>query len=49
MDPTHSVAPETMQLTVSGLPADANPNQITWSVSGSYLTATNNPGRTFKV
>ena len=47
--PTHSVAPETMQLTVSGLPADANPNQITWSVSGSYLTATNNPGRTFKV
>lgn len=34
---------------MSGLPADANPDQITWSVSGSHLTATNNPGRTFKV
>ncbi|MBW3095442.1 Ig-like domain-containing protein, partial [Bifidobacterium sp. 64T4] len=46
---THSVAPETMQFTVKGLPADANTNQITWSVSGSNLTGTNNPGRTFKV
>ena len=46
---THSVAPETTQFTVKGLPADANTNQITWSVSGSNLTGTNNPGRTFKV
>ncbi|NMM95478.1 alpha amylase, partial [Bifidobacterium sp. DSM 109960] len=46
---THSVAPETMQFTVSGLPDNANANWIEWSVTGDHLRATNNLGRTFKV